>query len=251
MSYDIADIVEYSWGLDSTFGTTSVTHYIVGPKGKVGYVRDLFVDVVTSLTGSTTVPELQVGTSSGDTTFGRYRLGTATGTPYGVGPHRASAEAITGNPPRTLADFAGHVVLDGGPLTSAGIAGGSYGTVVPKGRIPASGWNVTNVVSGTGSVDRIFLAGSQPAKDLIAGQSLTVQGVSGVNSTVNGLQIISAVDTTNYQWVEVVSTTFSGAYTSGGIVFLNVVVTLLAGSTAAGGGGHARVKIQWLGAESD
>ena len=40
MSYELSDVKEYSWGLDQTFGATTVTHYIVGPKGKVGF--DLF-----------------------------------------------------------------------------------------------------------------------------------------------------------------------------------------------------------------
>lgn len=252
MSYDLADVKEYSWGADSTFGATGVTHYIVGPKGKVGFVRDIQVDVTTSLVGTTTVPEIDVGISSGDFTYGRYRLGTAVGTGYPVGPHPASQEAITGNPPRALSDFAGHVVLDGGPLTSTGIAGGSYGTQVPSGRIPASGWTVTNVISGTSNVCRVYVNGMLPFKDITVGQSVTVQGVSGATGITSGAPVkISAVDTSGaYAWIELSGTTFGGTYTSGGIVFLNVVVTCLAGTGTSGGGGYARVKIQWIGAEN-
>ncbi len=152
MSYNSADTQTYSWAPDSTFGATSVTHNIVGPKGKVGFVRDISVDVTTSLVGTTTVPEIDVGISSGDYTYGRYRLGTAAGTGYGTGMHSASQEAITGNPPRTLADYAGHVVLDGGPLTSSGIAGGSYGTQMPAGRIAANAAVVVTCAAGTGGV---------------------------------------------------------------------------------------------------
>jgi hypothetical protein len=207
------------------------------------------VDITTSLTGSTGVPEIQVGISSGDYTYGRYRLGTATTTPYGAGPYRASAEAIVGNPPRTLADFTGHVVLDGGPLSSKGIAGGSYGTVVPQGRIPASGWVVTSVVQGVDSSHcRIFAAGSQPFKDILTGQLVSIQGIAGGGTNANAnIQAVTAIDTTNYQYIEVAQS-FSGTYTSGGIVWLVVVVTLFAGTGShSTGGGIPRVKIEWLG----
>lgn len=253
MSYELADNKEYQWGQDQTFGSATVTHYIVGPKGKVGFVRDFFVDVTTSLVGTTAVPEIDVGISSGDATFGRYRLGTSTGTGYAVGPHVASQEAITGNPPRTLADFTGHVILDGGPYTSSGIAGGSYGTQVPSGRIPASGWPVTNVISGTAGVCRVYLNGMLPAKDLTVGMSVTVQGVVGATAA-NVIATISALDNGTggaYQWIELTSTTFSTAYTSGGIVFLNVFVTCKQGSGGSpAGGGYVRVKIQWVGGEN-
>lgn len=248
MAYELSDVLEYGWGQDQTFGGTSVTHYIVGPKGKVGFVRDISCDVTTSLVGTTTVPEIDVGISSGDYTFGRYRLGTSATAGYADGPHVASQEAITGNPPRALADFSGHVVLDGAPLTSAGIAGGSYGTQVPSGRIPASGWVVNNVISGTGGVCRVFASGQQPFKDVTLGQSVTVQGVNGATGC-NGVQTVSAIDTSGAaQWIELSGTTFGGAYTSGGIVFLNVVVTLKAGTGGTpAGGGYVRVKIQWIG----
>jgi len=251
MAYDVSDIELYSWAQDSTFGATTVTHWIVGPKGKVGFVRDILVEVTTSLSATTTVPEVQIGISSGDFTYGRYRLGTDISHGYIVGPHRASQELISGNPPRTLADFTGHVVLDGGPLTSSGIAGGSYGTVVPKGRIPASGWPITSVIQGVDSShSRIFLNGAQPAKDLVVGQSVIVQGVLG-STSVNGLQVVTALDTVSQQYFEVAQT-FSSAYTGGGNAYIAVMVTCLAGTGGTpGGGGYVKVKIQWLGAESD
>jgi hypothetical protein len=250
MSYNLSDVQEYSWGLDSTFGGTSVTHNIVGPKGKIGLVRDISCDVTTAMVGTSTVPEIDLGLTSGDYTFGRYRLGTAIGTGYAVGPHIASQEPITGNPPRTLNDFTGHVVLDAGPYGSQGIPGGSYGTQVPLGLIPASGWAVTNVLSGTSSVCRVYLNGMTPAALLTVGQTVTVQGVNGATG-VNGVQTISAIDTTAYQWIELSGTTFGGTYTNGGDVFVNVVVTLKAGTGGTpAGGGYVRVKIQWLGAEN-
>jgi hypothetical protein len=252
MALENSDVELYQWGQDQTFGATTVTHYIVGPKGKVGFVRDLLVDVTTSLVGTTAVPEVDVGISSGDSTYGRYRLGTATSTGYNVGTYRAGTEAWVGNPPRTLADFTGHVILDGGPLSSKGIAGGSYGTVVPQGRIPANGaWFITSVVQGVDSShSRIFVNGSQPFKDLVTGNLVNIQGVTGSTSVNANNQAITAIDTTNYQYIEVAQS-FSTAYTAGGIVNLVTVVTLKAGTGGSpAGGGYARVKIQWLGPET-
>ena len=250
MAYDISDVELYQWAESATFAATAVVHYVVGPRGKVGFVRDIMIDITTSMVGTTAPPEIDIGISSGDYTYGRYILGTNTSTGYNVGPYRASAEAITGNPPRTLADFAGHVVLDGGPLTSKGIAGGSYGTVVPKGRIPASGWTVTNATAGTSSTyTRLYAAGNQPFKDLVAGQLVSVQGLVGSTSANLNATAIYAVDTVNYQYIDITAT-FSTAYTSGGVIWLNVVVTLQAGTGTHGtGGGIPRVKVQWLGAE--
>lgn len=249
MSYDKSDIELFQWAEDATFGATGVTHQIVGPRGKVGIVRDLMCDVTTSLVGTTTVPEVQVGISSGDYTYGRYRLGTTAIAGYGTGFRRASDEFITGNPPRVCSDFSGHVVLDGGPLTSLGIAGGSWSTGVPAGRIPAGPLTVTNVISGTSSTDRIFVNGlTAPPGGLMVGQKVRVAGVAGVNSTINGIQTISALDTTNYAWLEVSGLTFSGTYTGGGLVMPLVIVTCLAGTGGSpAGGGLVRVKIEWVG----
>lgn len=252
MAYDKSDIELYQWAEITTWAATSKNFYIVGPLGKVGLVRDLLVDITTSMVGTTTVPELQVGISSGDTTYGRYRLGTSSATGYNAGAFRASSELWTGNPPRALADFAGHVVLDGGPLTSAGISGGSYGTQVPKGRIPASGWTITNVVQGVDSShSRIYANGRgfnamQPFKDLLVGMLVDIQGVGGSTSVNANRQAITAVDTA-FQYIEVAQT-FSTAYTSGGVMRLEVVVTLQANGAGSGaGGGIPRVKIQWIG----
>ena len=254
MAYDISEICEYQWAEDQTFGATAVTHYIVGPKGKVGFVRDISVEVTTSLVGTSTVPEVNVGYTVGDSTYGRYRLGTATGTGYNVGPYRASLEAITGNPPRALADFAGHVVLDGGPLTSSGIAGGSYGTVVPKGRIPANGWTITNVIQGVDSSHcRIYGVGAnpgQPFKDLVVGMLVSAQGVAGGGTNVNANKMaITAVDS-NGQFIEVAKN-FTGTYTGGGNLWLLTAVSGVAGTGGSpAGGGIIRVKIQWIGPET-
>lgn len=138
MSYELPQLEEYTFN-DATFGATTVVHNAIGPKGKVGFVRDILVDVQVTLVGTTTVPEIDVGTASGDFTYGRYRLGSTAILGYTApAAKRASQEAIVGNPPRALNDYTGHVVLDGGPYGTAGsITGGSSTTVNPAGRIPA------------------------------------------------------------------------------------------------------------------
>jgi hypothetical protein len=97
---------------NQNFGNSTLTFNYIGPKGREGHVEDLVADITTAMVGTTAVPEIDVGTSSGDTSYARYRLGTAAGTGYGTGVKRAQQEAWTGNPPIALSDFAGHVALN-------------------------------------------------------------------------------------------------------------------------------------------
>ena len=247
MSYENADNVTYEWAESATFGATSVVHYIQGIRGKVGFVRDLAVDITTSMVGTTSVPEIQVGISSGDTTYGRYRLGTTASAGYGISYWSASDDPfIVGNPPRTASDYAGHIVLDGSPYTSSGTAGGSYSTVLLQGRIPRSGLVVTNVVQGlTSSQWRIYLRDPLDP-NIVTGQLVNVLGVQGVTGGPLIAAAITTVSTAN-NYIEVTGT-FGGAYTSGGVVNFVVAVTLKAGvGGTPTGGGIPRVKVQWIG----
>ncbi|MBV8755408.1 MAG: hypothetical protein JO328_21350 [Hyphomicrobiales bacterium] len=97
---------------NQNFGNSTLTFNYIGPFGREGHVEDIVADVSTAMVGTTTVPEIDVGTASGDTTYAQYRLGTAAGAGYATGVHRAQQEAWTGNPPITLSDFAGHVALN-------------------------------------------------------------------------------------------------------------------------------------------
>ena len=112
MSYERPLTEHYGEELGNHAFSGAATLKVKGPKGCVGFVRDIYVDVTTSIVGTTTVPEIGVGISSGDYSYGRYRLGTAIVTGYNTGSRRASQEAWTGNPPRTLSDFVGHVALE-------------------------------------------------------------------------------------------------------------------------------------------
>jgi hypothetical protein len=97
---------------NQNFGNSTLTFNYIGPKGREGHVEDIVADITTAMVGTTAVPEIDVGTASGDTTYARYRLGTAAGTGYGTGVKRAQQEAWTGNPPIALSDFSGHVALN-------------------------------------------------------------------------------------------------------------------------------------------
>src|SRR5712692_4624997 len=98
----------------SAFGATTGTFNYIGPKGREGHVEDIVVDITANMVGTTTVPEVDVGTASGDASYARYRLGSAAGTGYTAAstPKRASQEAWTGNPPLALTDYAGHMLMN-------------------------------------------------------------------------------------------------------------------------------------------
>lgn len=246
MSYEKPDIREYSW-TDATFGATSVTHLIMGPKGKVGFVRDIIAEVAVSLVGTTTVPEVDIGISSGDATYGRFRLGTTAILGFGTGVQSASDDpTIVGNPPRNSQLFANYIVLDGYPYTTAGVAGGSYSTVMLAGRIPASFQQINNVVNGTANVPRIYFVNPLDP-NLALGQVINIVGVAGATGTNgNGLTIGLINRANNY--IELASGTFGGTYTGGGVMNLVTTVTNKAGTGGSpAGGGTVRLTIQWIG----
>lgn len=253
MAFDVSDVVTYDWGTDATFGATTVQHFIVGPRGKVGFVRDIHVEVATSLVGTSTVPEIAVGITSADATYGRYRLGTTISAGYGIGSYLAGNEPWTGNTPRNLQDFADHVKLDGASVagalsgfTSSGIAGGTFLTVTLPGRIPASGAVVSNVVSGTAGKWRVFMRDPLPY-NLAVNQLVNIRGVQGATGGPGFNTAISAISTTQ-NYFELSGLTFGGTYTGGGIVDYVTVVTALAGTGGTpAGGGYVRVKIEWIG----
>ena len=96
------------------FGNSTKTFNYIGPKGREGHVEDIVADITADMVGTTAVPEIDVGTASGDVTYARYRLGTSATAGYTAAstPKRAQQEAWTGNPPIALSDFAGHVALN-------------------------------------------------------------------------------------------------------------------------------------------
>ncbi|MET4187614.1 hypothetical protein ABIB86_000437 [Bradyrhizobium sp. JR1.7] len=112
----------------SAFGATTESRAIKGPAGKVGIVRDIRTYITADMVGTTTVPEINVGSAASvvgtlKTEYARHRLGTtailgntAAGTPYSARDLAASAPGTTGGVPPALSDFAGHVALETAPI---------------------------------------------------------------------------------------------------------------------------------------
>lgn len=114
-TYDKPHVEMY--GLPSSaFGATTATRTVIGPKGKRGKVVDILVDITADMVGTTTVPEIDVGSASGLVEYARYRLGTTAILGYlaAATPKRATQEGLStklGTAPH-LSDYAGHVALE-------------------------------------------------------------------------------------------------------------------------------------------
>lgn len=112
-TYDDPILIFYKSAVGA-FGATTATESYIGPKGRKGLVKDIEVFLTASAVGTTTVPEVDVGTASGDFTYARFRLGTAAGTGYAntATPIRACS-LVTGNGlNQTYEDYTGHVKLE-------------------------------------------------------------------------------------------------------------------------------------------
>ncbi len=121
------------------FGAGTVTKTIKGPKGKRGIVRDILVELTANAVGTTTVPEVTVGTGSADFSYARFRLGTAVGAGYAAATYRARNLAGGNGLTPTLEDFTGHVKLETALIAAdatvvisgvAGVGGAPAGTGV-------------------------------------------------------------------------------------------------------------------------
>lgn len=108
--YDKLVQTEFYAQPSSAFGATTETQTYMGPKGKQGYVRDIDIDITADMVGTTTVPEIMVGTASGLSEYARFRLGTTAilGYTSAAGPRRAS---VVAGGAKNFDDFAGHVKL--------------------------------------------------------------------------------------------------------------------------------------------
>lgn len=96
------------------FGATTATKTYIGPKGKKGLVRDIEVFLTADAVGTSTAPEVDVGSASGLVEYARFILGSAAGTGYAASatPKRARS-LVTGNgAAQTYEDFTGHVKLE-------------------------------------------------------------------------------------------------------------------------------------------
>jgi hypothetical protein len=117
-NYDIRPEVETIVMSAQAFGNSTTAFKYIGPKGRRGVVVDIVADITADMVGTTTVPEVDVGLTSGSVEYARFRLGTAAGTGYtsAQGVRRASQLiASLGTPqvpPPAASDYTGHVALE-------------------------------------------------------------------------------------------------------------------------------------------
>lgn len=117
-TYDVPQRERY-YLPSAAYGATTASKTIIGPKGKKGLVREILFMPSADLVGTTTVPEITVGSAAGLVEYARFRLGTTAilGYTAAAGPRRAralteSAAGNTGGIPPVLSDFTGHVALE-------------------------------------------------------------------------------------------------------------------------------------------
>lgn len=127
MSYDTPQKETYVFP-SSAFGATTESRKMLGPKGKKGIVRDIRTYLTADAVGTTTVPEITVGSAASAVgailaEYARFRLGTAVGAGYTAAntPYRARAlcEKAPNNPggkPPAVEDFPGHIELETAPI---------------------------------------------------------------------------------------------------------------------------------------
>ena len=118
MSYDTPQTEVY-YLPSFAFGNSTATKTLKGPSGKKGLVREIIMIPSADMVGTTTVPELDVGSASGLVEYARFRLGTTAilGYTSAAGIQRArslvaSAQGNTGGIPPAVNDFTGHVALE-------------------------------------------------------------------------------------------------------------------------------------------
>lgn len=103
----------------SAYGATTASKTLKGPAGQKGLVRDIIVLLSADNVGTTTVPEVTVGSAAGLVEYARFRLGTtatagyaAANSPFRARALTATAQGNTGGIPPALSDYAGHVALE-------------------------------------------------------------------------------------------------------------------------------------------
>jgi hypothetical protein len=112
-------IIETYESATGAFGATTATKKYIGPRGKQGLVKDIEIFLTADAVGTTTVPEVCVGLTSGSSEYARWRLGTAVGTGYTAAstPRRAFSEidansGRSGSAAPSWADFTAHIQLE-------------------------------------------------------------------------------------------------------------------------------------------
>lgn len=114
------------------FGATTADKSYIGPAGKKGLVRDIEVFLTADAVGTTTVPEVSVGSASTLVEYARFRLGTTAilGIVATATPLRARSLVTGSGAAQTAVDFTAHVKLETGliPADTKFVISGVAGT---------------------------------------------------------------------------------------------------------------------------
>lgn len=94
----------------SAFGATTESMRWFTPRGMYGFVRDIDINITADMVGTTTVPEIAVGTAQGNNEYARFRLGTAAGTGFTSAQGGRRASQVSGGL-NTFEPFTGAVLL--------------------------------------------------------------------------------------------------------------------------------------------
>ena len=153
--YDNPRVERYAF-LGSTIGATLFSRSFIGAPGpgKKGIVRDILINVTTALVGTTSVPEVRVGTAASDNSFARWLLGTSATVGLGLGTYRArtlctNAAGRAGGVAMRLTDFANHIFLEGN--NGAGTVSTAADSATGYAYIPADTAFFITGVAGVGS----------------------------------------------------------------------------------------------------
>ena len=111
--------------LGLAFGASTASRTLLGYPTRKGLVRDIVLTITAAMVGTTTVPEIRVGTAASDNSFARWRLGTTAIAGLGTGAFRArtlcqAAPGRTGEKATQLNDFTNHIALEGNNGTGGG-----------------------------------------------------------------------------------------------------------------------------------
>lgn len=162
-SYDVPVREQYSI-LAAAFGATTVSKKYQGPPGKVGLVRDILVYLSAAAVGTTSVPEVDVGTAASDSSFARFILGTTAIAGYAAGEYRArslcaNAQGRTGSFPYQLTDFANHICLEGNNASVPPNSGACSLAIPAANQITVNGNTQTNMQTRLPADTAFFITG--------------------------------------------------------------------------------------------
>lgn len=151
-TYDVPSRERYAL-LGSAFGGTIASRTLMAQTRK-GLVRDMIATVTTAFVGTTSVPELRVGSVISDNSFARWIMGSTATAGLALGAYRATvllaaAAGRTGGKAPQLNDFPNHLMLEGNNGNGA-VAVAAQDTITNFCYLPASTAFFITGVAGVG-----------------------------------------------------------------------------------------------------